>query len=244
MLLSPLFRFASLFAFTTLGVNAAQNQLVEVTNYGPNPTGVGMFVYKPTGLVANPALIVGVHYCTGTGQAYFTNTPYADYADQFKTFMVIYPNAPDSGGCWDVHTNATLTHDAGGDSLGIASMIRYAIANYGVDKDRVYVTGTSSGGMMTNVLAGAYPDLFAAGAAFCGVPYGCFAGPDMWNTQCATGQVIMTAQQWVLILVIPFTLILNNHRATLLEADILATLEIVLRCRFGTGPSLCSYFCV
>ena len=50
--------------------------------------------------------------------------------------------------------------------------------------------------MMTNVLAGSYPDLFAAGAAFSGVPYGCFAGPTLWNSDCATGRVIHTAQQW------------------------------------------------
>ena len=67
------------------------------------------------------------------------------------------------------------------------------------------------------VIIGAYPDLFAAGAAFSGVPYGCFAGPSMWNSQCAQGQrefirlfsivqriderfplaVIKSAQEWV-----------------------------------------------
>jgi len=32
-------------------------------------------------------------------------------------------------------------------------------------------------------------DVFQAGAAFMGVPFGCFAGPgvDVWNSQCATG---------------------------------------------------------
>ena len=44
--------------------------------------------------------------------------------------------------------------------------------------DRVYVTGASSGGMMTNVLLGDYPDVFKAGAAFMGVPFGCFATTD------------------------------------------------------------------
>ena len=29
-----------------------------------------------------------------------------------------------------------------------------------------------------------------------GVPFGCFAGPESWNTQCAEGQVIKTAQKW------------------------------------------------
>jgi len=43
---------------------------------------------------------------------------------------------------------------------------------------------------------GAYPDLFAAGSAFSGVPYACFAGSGLWNSQCANGQLTKTAQQW------------------------------------------------
>ncbi|KAF8647075.1 hypothetical protein AX16_006910 [Volvariella volvacea WC 439] len=170
-------------------------QLQQITNFGPNPTGVQVFAYRPSGLPANPALVVAMHYCTGTGQGYYTGTKYASLANTYK-FIVIYPDAPDPGGCWDVHTNATLTHDAGGDSLGIASAIRYAISNWGVDRNRVYATGSSSGAMMTQVMAGAYPDLIKAASAFSGVPYGCFAGPSLWNSQCAQGQLIKTAQQW------------------------------------------------
>ena len=96
-----------------------------------------------------------------------------------------------------MHSTETLTHNAGGDSLGIASMIRYAITNYGVDPTRVYATGTSSGAMMTNVLLGAYPDLIAAGSAWAGVPYSCFAGAGMWNSNCAQGLLSKTAAQWV-----------------------------------------------
>ncbi|KAF5328602.1 hypothetical protein D9619_011593 [Psilocybe cf. subviscida] len=175
---------------------AAINTLQEVTGFGTNPTNVRMFTYKPPDLVFNPALIVGMHWCTGSAQAYFSGTQYANLADTYKTFMVIYPHAPDGGGCWDVHTTATLTHDAGGDSRGIASMVRYAITNYGVDTSRIFMTGTSSGGMMTNVMAGAYPDLFTAGAAFCGVPYACFAGQRSWNSECAQGLITKTAQDW------------------------------------------------
>jgi acetylxylan esterase len=75
-------------------------------------------------------------------------------------------------------------------------MVRYAISTWGADANRVFVTGTSSGAMMTNVLIGAYPDVFKGGAAFSGVPYGCFAGSGLWNSQCAQGQLIKTAQQW------------------------------------------------
>ena len=55
--------------------------------------------------------------------------------------------------------------------------------------------------MMTSVLAGAYPDVFAAGVVDSGVAYGCFALPgqpdDSWNSQCSTGTLIKTGAQWV-----------------------------------------------
>ncbi|KAG5342659.1 hypothetical protein C0989_010627 [Termitomyces sp. Mn162] len=194
MFVRPLLTSLTVAALTALS-SAASSQLQQITNFGSNPTNVGIFLYRPPSVAASPALIVAIHYCQGTAQAYFTGTQYANLADQHG-FLVIYPDAPDSGGCWDVHTTATLTHDGGGDSLGIASAVRYAIANWNVDPNRVFATGTSSGAMMTNVLAGAYPDLFKAGSAFAGVPYGCFAGPSLWNSACATGTISKTPQQW------------------------------------------------
>lgn len=82
-------------------------------------------------------------------------------------------------------------------------MVNYAVNNYGADASRVYVTGSSSGAMMTNVLAGAYPDVFKAGTLYGGVPDGCFyvagAKPNTtpsWNSQCSGGKLVKTAQQW------------------------------------------------
>ncbi|GAB1517241.1 hypothetical protein RhiTH_000285 [Rhizoctonia solani] len=179
----------------TKGPNIPRGVLTKITDFGSNPTSVENFVYVPTKLRSKPALLAAIHYCTGTADAYYSGTQYKQLADQYG-FIVLYPDAPDSGGCWDVHSNKTLTHNAGGDSLGIANGLRYLIAQYGVDTSKVFATGTSSGAMMTNVLAGAYPDLIRAGAAFAGVPYGCFAGPSTWNNDCSTGQLIKTAQQW------------------------------------------------
>lgn len=86
---------------TLLGVAAsafaAQGQLQPVTDFGPNPTNVGMFVYKPAKLAKNPPLIVAIHFCTGTAQLYFQATKYASLADAHG-FIVVYPNAPDAGG--------------------------------------------------------------------------------------------------------------------------------------------------
>ncbi|KAF8748766.1 esterase [Rhizoctonia solani] len=159
--------------------NIPRGVLTKITNFGTNPTNVKtLFTFPKT-----------------STQAYYAGTQYKQLADQYG-FIVLYPDAPDSGGCWDVHSTQTLTHNAGGDSLGIASGIRYLISQYNVDTNKVFATGSSSGAMMTNVLAGAYPDLIRAGAAFAGVPYGCFAGAGMWNSQCAQGKLIKTAQQW------------------------------------------------
>src|SRR5262249_3500006 len=45
---------------------------------------------------------------------------------------------------------------------------------------------------------GAYPDVFGAGAAFMGVPFGCFATEDrsLWNPCCAEGETVQTAREW------------------------------------------------
>ncbi|HET9141107.1 cellulose binding domain-containing protein, partial [Actinophytocola sp.] len=86
----------------------------------------------------------------------------------------------------------------GSDPVGIMSMVTYVEQRFNGDPNRVYVTGASSGAMMTNVLLANYPDVFKAGAAFMGVPDTCFATtpPNEWNSECANGTVIRTAQQW------------------------------------------------
>lgn len=94
--------------------------------------------------------------------------------------------------CWDVHNPASLTHGAGGDAGGIISMVNYALDTYSGDASKVFVMGTSSGAMMTNVLVATYPEVFEAGAAYSGVPHACFAGaesatPLSRNQTCAQG---------------------------------------------------------
>ena len=157
--------FATIVALACLTSTAICGKFAEVTDFGLNPTGVQMFVYTPTTHIANPPVIVSPHWCHGTAQQVYEYTQYASLSETYG-YIVIYPNTSSTDGCWDVHTNETLTHDAGGDSLAIAEMVRYAIAHYDVDASRVYVTGVSSGAMMTNVLIGAYPDLFKAATAY------------------------------------------------------------------------------
>ncbi|KAI9375378.1 Acetylxylan esterase A [Aspergillus egyptiacus] len=174
-------------------------QLEQVTNFGDNPSNVGFYIYVPQNLASNPAIIVAIHYCTGTAQAYYTGTPYAQYAETHG-FIVIYPESPYDGGCWDVSSQSTLTHNGGGNSNSIANMVAWTLNQYNADSSRVYVTGTSSGAMMTNVMAATYPELFAAGIAYAGVPAGCFYSDtnqvNGWNSTCSQGQSISTPEHW------------------------------------------------
>jgi acetylxylan esterase len=176
---------------------ASAASLVEVTNFGRNPTSLRMFLYVPDNVRPRPAVLVAVHFCTGSGPVFFSGTEFASLANQHG-FIVIYPSATRSGSCFDVSTPQALTHNGNSDPVGIVSMVQHVLQNFGADASRVFVTGASSGGMTTNVLLGDYPDVFKAGAAFMGVPFGCFATTDgsMWNTACANGQSIKTPQQW------------------------------------------------
>ncbi|RAH67623.1 alpha/beta hydrolase family esterase, partial [Aspergillus aculeatinus CBS 121060] len=122
--------------------------LQQVTSFGSNPTNVGMYIYVPTNLATKPGIIVAIHYCTGTASAYYSGSPYATLAEQYG-FIVIYPQSPYSGTCWDVSSPATLTHNGGGNSNSIANMVTWTIATYNADTSKVFVTGTSSGAMMT-----------------------------------------------------------------------------------------------
>ncbi|KAI0107876.1 putative acetyl xylan esterase [Nemania sp. FL0031] len=183
-------------ALALCGVTAAAS-LQQVTNFGANTSGTKMYIYVPDKLASNPAIIVAVHYCSGTASAYYSGTPYATLAEQYG-FIVIYPESPYSGTCWDVSSTAALTHNGGADSNSIVNMVSYTLATYNGDKSRVFVTGTSSGAMMTNVLAATYPDVFAAGIAYAGVPATCFytGTVDGWNSTCSQGQLNLTQEYW------------------------------------------------
>ncbi|GAA2430165.1 extracellular catalytic domain type 1 short-chain-length polyhydroxyalkanoate depolymerase [Streptomyces glaucus] len=171
--------------------------LTEVTDFGANPSDLRMHLYVPDGVTENPAVLVAVHYCTGSGPAMYSGTEYASLADRYG-FIVVYPSATRAGKCFDVSSPQALRRGGGSDPVGIRSMVDWVVRAYDADTGRIFATGISSGAMMTNVLLGNYPDVFAAGAAFAGVPFGCFATTDgsEWNSACAGGTVTRTPQQW------------------------------------------------
>jgi len=190
---------ACLGLFTALPTKAASLQ--KVTNdWGTNgvPSYISMYIYVPDNVVTNPPILVVCHFCGGSASAIFGMASAIVTACNQYGFIMVFPQT--SKNCWDVGSTNSLTRNGGGDTEAIAHMVNYTINTYQANKNRVYVTGTSSGAMMTEALLAVYPDVFKAGAEFSGVPAGCWAvnySPSSeWSSPCANGQVIYTPQQW------------------------------------------------
>ncbi|KAJ3047786.1 hypothetical protein HK097_011222, partial [Rhizophlyctis rosea] len=185
-------------AIVFLASGAAAAALQNVTQWGgPNPNNLTMDIYVPDALARNPSLVLAPHWCHGSAWDMFTGTEWRNFADKHG-FIVIYPDNPTrESRCWDVCTSAALKHNGGSDTLTMINMVKYAQKKYKTGK--TYVTGISSGAMATQALIGAYPEIFAAGAAYAGVPFGCFAttDPGLWNSACAEGNVTHSAQGWI-----------------------------------------------
>ncbi|KAI0019816.1 carbohydrate esterase family 1 protein [Xylariomycetidae sp. FL0641] len=185
-----------------LATAAQAAQLTQVSNYNSQATSKAqMWVYEPDNMVENPPLVVVIHSCQSTAQSYFQNSkiPWKAGADA-GGYLTVWPSSPNSGTCWDVSSERSLVRGGGGDSTAIADMVAFALAEYGADPARVYVTGGSSGAMMSNVLAATYPDRIAAVSLYSGVAAGCFVsaagGVDQWNNSCSGGQSRATADAW------------------------------------------------
>ncbi|MEU8301236.1 PHB depolymerase family esterase [Micromonospora sp. NPDC048909] len=187
----------TLLAAVTATAPASAASLTEVTNFGTNPSNLRMYLYVPDRVAPRPGVLVAVHYCTGSGPTFHSGTQFASLADRYG-YLVIYPSVTRSSQCFDVSSPQALRRDGGSDPVGIMSMVNHVRQRYDVDPARIFATGVSSGAMMTNVPLGLYPDVFSAGAAFAGVPFGCFATTNgsEWNSECANGEVVRSPQAW------------------------------------------------
>ncbi|MDP1568238.1 MAG: PHB depolymerase family esterase [Polaromonas sp.] len=118
-------------------------------------------------------LVVMLHGCTqnpddfaaGTGM----NAPAAE-----QGFFVLYPEQAQDANpqrCWNWFKHNHQQRGSGEPAL-IASMAQAVMKDYGIDPRRVYIAGLSAGGAMAAIVAGAYPELFAAAGVHSGLPGG------------------------------------------------------------------------
>lgn len=185
---------ASLGLLVSVPARAASLTTVNGWNGGVSlPSDVTMSIYVPDKLATNPPVVTVVHYCGGSASAVFGQAKDIKAAADKYGFIMVLPAQTHSGGCWDVSSKKSQTHDGGGDTHAIAQMVKYTLAQYHGNANRVYSTGDSSGGMMTQLLMAVYPDIFKAGAAFAGVPAGC---SNVFDGSGLCGLPAQTAQQW------------------------------------------------
>jgi poly(hydroxyalkanoate) depolymerase family esterase len=153
---------------------ARATRLREVTGFGANPGNLRMFAYVPDRLPSMAPLVVALHGCSQTADEYDYGAGWSSLSDRLG-FVVVYPqqqpvNNPKN--CFSWFSPDDITRGQG-EALSIRQMIEHAIASYGVDRRRVFVTGLSAGGAMASVMLATYPEVFAGGAIIAGLPYGC-----------------------------------------------------------------------
>src|SRR5215216_474575 len=148
-------------------------RLEEVHGFGSNPGNLRMFTYVPSGLAANPGLVVVLHGCTQTAASYDHGAGWSTLADRYG-FALLLPEqqrSNNSKGCFNWFQTGDTQRDRG-EALSIRQMVETIVSDNQIDRDRVFITGLSAGGAMTSVMLACYPEVFAAGAIIAGLPYG------------------------------------------------------------------------
>ena len=179
-----------------LGAITQAVTLTQVTSFGSNPGNLKMFVYVPAGLPAGAPLVVALHGCTETASSYSTETEWGNLADRFG-FAVVFPEqetANNSSTCFNWFQPGDISRDQG-EALSIKQMVDAMKSAHASDPARVFVTGMSAGGFMTEVMMAAYPDVFAGGAVNSGGPYECATSLTA-TTSCQGGSVSHTPHDW------------------------------------------------
>ena len=153
---------------------ARPTHLIEIAKFGSNPGNLRMHAYVPNGVGPSPPLVVALHGCTQTADSYDRGTGWSDLADRLG-FILIFPEqqpANNPKNCFSWFLPDDTARDSG-EALSIRQMIATAVEKFGVDRNRIFVTGLSAGGAMASVMLATYPEVFAGGAIIAGLPYGC-----------------------------------------------------------------------
>jgi poly(hydroxyalkanoate) depolymerase family esterase len=153
--------------------SARPSRLREVMNFGANPGNLRMHVYIPDSVDPSPPLVIALHGCTQTADSYDYGAGWSHLADRLGFILVLPEQQPANNpkNCFSWFLPADTARNRG-EALSIREMIAKAIETYGVDRDRIFVTGLSAGGAMASVMLATYPEIFAGGAIIAGLHYG------------------------------------------------------------------------
>lgn len=156
-----------------LNFSWSQNELKEIKDFGTNPGNLKMFLYnnEDVSSIKKPLVIV-LHGCSQNADDIAQLTGWNKIAQQHN-FTVLYPQQKFGNNvslCFNWFLNNDIEKDKG-ESGSIAQMIAFAIKNYNIDSNQIYITGVSAGGAMSIVLLATHPELFQSGAIMAGGAY-------------------------------------------------------------------------
>lgn len=175
---------------------ASAATLDRVDNFGSNPGNLQMFTYIPEDLPASAPVVVAMHGCTQTAQAYADGAGWPKYADLYG-FALIFPQQRAGNNrqrCFNWFKPGDINRGQG-EALSIRQMVDRVKSTQQSDPARIYVTGLSAGGAMTNVMLATYPDVFAGGAVMSGLAYKCATSLPQATT-CQYSPVNKTPAHW------------------------------------------------
>jgi polyhydroxybutyrate depolymerase len=123
-------------------------------------------VHVPTGFDGKTRLplVVALHPFTGTGKAMERMTGFSSLADR-EGFLVAYPDGHQRVWNADPAAPSSILGPPADDVAFVSALIGHLLDAYNADPDRVYVTGASSGGLMTHRVACELTDKLAAAAS-------------------------------------------------------------------------------
>lgn len=140
-----------------------------------NGHGLDYHVYVPgsyTGAQVVP-LVVFLHGCNGDAMEQATVTSGWSAQAEAAGFIAVFPQAPPPLACWWFTNPVANSQRDGGEPAAIAGITQDVIAEWNIDRKRVWLDGYSAGGTLTAAIGATWPDLYAAIGMVEGCPYMC-----------------------------------------------------------------------
>ena len=175
---TALWRAAWLPILNAIPAPSAAGRVIEVSDFGPNPGGLRMFVYAPPKRLPTGApLIVVLHGCGQNAAAFARDSGWIALAQRIGAALLLpeQTSKNNRGRCFNWFQPGDVRRGSG-EAASIWQMVRAAIRRYKSDQRRVFIVGLSAGAAMAAAMLAVYPATFAAGAVVAGMPVGAAYG--------------------------------------------------------------------